>query len=99
MNKKDIASAVALQLIDSHLRLLEVCLEHHTRTHGMFCGEWIKNTCESRAIPFHQSWLIKLANVGLFEKLDASRREHRRYYRIVDVGLVQAVLGHARASR
>jgi hypothetical protein len=55
------------------------------------------SACQQQRVPFHQGWLTKLANVGLFAKYDSSRRGHRRYYRLKDADLVRDVLGLAGA--
>jgi hypothetical protein len=83
--------------VPAHLRLLEVCYGYPKEESGTFCGEWITNACKQQAVPFHQGWLTKLANVGLLVKDDSSRRGHRRYYRIGNAELVREVLGLAGA--
>jgi hypothetical protein len=96
MNLQSSIPVILESLTDDHLRLLEVCLNYPKGESGSFCGEWIMHACEQQGVAFHQAWLRKLANVGLLVKEDTSRRGHRRYYHLADVGLVQQVLDRAR---
>lgn len=84
---------VAARLDETHLALLHVCMEFpHKDKIGSFAGEWIKNECERRNVPFHQAWLTKLVNKGLLAKDDLTRGGKRRYYRIADDELARQVL-------
>ena len=97
MTHRELAEPIAAKLTPAHLRLLEVCYGYPKGESGTFCGEWIMHACERQGVPFHQGWLTKLANVGLLEKDDSSRRGHRRYYRLKDTELVRDVLALAGA--
>jgi hypothetical protein len=93
MLHQDQAETVAPRLDDTHLSLLRVCLDYpHKDNKGSFAGEWIKNECERRGVPFHQAWLTKLVNEGLLVKDDLTRGGKRRYYRITDAELARRVL-------
>ena len=95
MNLQSSISVILEKLTADHLRLLEVCLNYPKGESGSFCGEWIMHACLDQAIPFHQAWLTKLANVGLLVKEDTSRGGHRRYYHLEDRELVRQVLDEA----
>jgi hypothetical protein len=57
------------------------------------CYKWVLRVYEDRfGGRFHQSKLRRLATLGFLERDDASRREHRRYYRITDPDRVEALL-------
>lgn len=92
MNLQPSVSLLIERLTPDHLRLLEVCLHYPKGESGSFCGEWIMQACQQQGVRFHQAWLTKLANVGLLVREDTSRRGHRRYYHLGDVGLVQRAL-------
>jgi hypothetical protein len=92
MTTREMAESILKKLTPAPLQVLEVCHEYPRSGDGAFCGEWNMHSCEQKGIPFHQGWLTKLANVGLLVKDDASRRGHRRYYRVKDAELARDVL-------
>jgi hypothetical protein len=95
MNTPNDVVVISNRLSPAHLQVLGVCIEYPKSGDGAFCGEWIMHACEKQGVPFHQAWLTKLANVGLLEKEDTSRGGHRRYYKLKNVELAQAVLNQA----
>ena len=93
MNSVNQAEDLAQRLNDEHLLLLQACLDLPIKDdRGTFAGEWLKDYCERKGIPFHQGWLTKLSNEGLLTKDDLTRGGKRRYYRIADEDLAQEVL-------
>ena len=82
-----------LPLNENHLSVLRVCLDFpHKDKAGTFAGEWIKDECERRGLPFHQRWLTLLANHGFLEKDDLVRGGRRRYYRVANAESTESLV-------
>lgn len=92
MTLRATAEAVGRKLTAAHFQLLEVCSEFAKSSDGLLCGKWIKDACDRQGIFFHQGWLARLANVGLLTRDDSSRGGHRRYYRLTNPEIAQAVM-------
>jgi hypothetical protein len=57
------------------------------------CYKWVLRVYEDRfGSKFHQSKLRRLVTLGFLERDDTSRREHRRYYKVIDPDRVEILL-------
>ena|SRR5579872_2393465 len=91
------AQQLSERLSDKHVNLLRACLDLPVKDErGTFAGEWLKEHCERRGIPFHQGWLTTLSNAGLLAKDDLTRGGKRRYYRVADEVMAREVISSTR---